>query len=168
MFRERDNWVIYPFFANLTILVFVYFGLGRLDGDATLCIIIAISAVAVAVSALYGVITLEIGPPKTFASLMAQIVLMVLIFGLIYAGFGVDDTRCVVTADHVCATALSTGLYLSIITWTTLGFGDVVPPAAIRTICAVQAISGYVFFGLLIGMLNDTTASVRKVISGAG
>jgi hypothetical protein len=41
-------------------------------------------------------------------------------------------------------------LYFSIVTWTTLGYGDVVPTDASRMIAASEALVGYIFMAILI------------------
>jgi hypothetical protein len=45
-------------------------------------------------------------------------------------------------------------LYFSIITWTTVGYGDMTPPAGIaRVVACVEAILGYVVMAFLIAAL---------------
>ena len=43
-------------------------------------------------------------------------------------------------------------LYFSIVTWTTLGYGDFTPPPELRLVAAIQALVGYLFFGLSVGL----------------
>ncbi|MCG7551373.1 ion channel [Pseudoalteromonas sp. Of7M-16] len=46
-----------------------------------------------------------------------------------------------------------TAIYFSIVTWTTLGYGDVLPIEEIRLIAASQAILGYTYMAILIGLI---------------
>ncbi|MEC9347311.1 MAG: ion channel [Pseudomonadota bacterium] len=39
-------------------------------------------------------------------------------------------------------------------TWTTLGYGDITPPVGIRLVAATEAVLGYVFFGLTVGLVS--------------
>jgi hypothetical protein len=43
-------------------------------------------------------------------------------------------------------------LYFSIVTWTTLGYGDLLPATDIRLVAALEALMGYAFFGLAVGL----------------
>ncbi len=44
-------------------------------------------------------------------------------------------------------------LYFSVVTFTTLGYGDMAPHEEYRLVAAFQAIYGYLFLGALVGML---------------
>ena len=46
----------------------------------------------------------------------------------------------------------STCLYFSIVTWTTLGYGDVRPAQAARALAASEAIVGYVVMAVFVGL----------------
>jgi hypothetical protein len=47
----------------------------------------------------------------------------------------------------------------SVVTWTTLGYGDFTPPTDIRLITAMQALLGYAFFGIVVGVGTDRLIS---------
>jgi len=95
------------------------------------------------------------------ATLVALIIhggALLFVFAGIYFGFGLmhGDTEVFMHGN----TALTTlhrqdALYFSIVTWTTLGYGDFAPRAAIRLVAGLQALLGYVFFGLIVGLLAD-------------
>ncbi|HUU20325.1 MAG TPA: ion channel [Sedimentisphaerales bacterium] len=44
-------------------------------------------------------------------------------------------------------------LYFSIVTWTTLGYGDFSPVACLRFVAALEAVMGYIYMALLVGLL---------------
>ncbi len=46
-------------------------------------------------------------------------------------------------------------LYFSIVTFTTLGYGDIAPVDNFRMLAAFQALYGYLFMGLFVGLLID-------------
>ena len=46
-------------------------------------------------------------------------------------------------------------LYFSVVTWTTLGYGDFAPSESIRMLAASQAFIGYVSMAMLIGLFLD-------------
>lgn len=60
-------------------------------------------------------------------------------------------------------TAVLDGLYFSIVTFTTLGYGDLQPAPDGRIYAALQALTGYMHLGLIIGRgVNGFTPSTRK------
>jgi len=52
-----------------------------------------------------------------------------------------------------------TALYFSVVTWTTLGYGDLAPTPAARCVAAIEALLGYITMGVLIAAI--TTRGLR-------
>jgi hypothetical protein len=52
-------------------------------------------------------------------------------------------------------------LYFSVVTWTTLGYGDFIPMPDARYIVVVEAIMGYVMMALLISVFVASIAKAR-------
>lgn len=52
--------------------------------------------------------------------------------------------------------------YLSIVTFTTLGFGDFQPQPFMRLYTAGEAVLGYIFLGLLVGALIDRARKLAR------
>lgn len=72
-----------------------------------------------------------------FCITVASIYMTIVLFGLACSQFGVKDTVL-----NVETTDRATCLYFSVVTWTTLGYGDVVPTPALRPIAALEAMVG--------------------------
>jgi hypothetical protein len=53
-------------------------------------------------------------------------------------------------------------LYFSIITFTTVGYGDYHPTHDGRMVAATEALTGYVFFGVFISMISSYVAAHRQ------
>lgn len=49
-------------------------------------------------------------------------------------------------------TSYADALYFSIVTWTTLGYGDLLPIAEMRLLAAAEALLGYVYFGIFVAL----------------
>ena len=49
--------------------------------------------------------------------------------------------------------ALFNSLYFSVVTWTTLGYGDIQPDGWARGVAALEALFGYVYTPLFIGLV---------------
>jgi len=68
-------------------------------------------------------------------------------FAVVYKSFGIVDSS---TGDTIKPNWLNS-LYFSVVTWTTLGYGDFRPTEDMKIWVMVEAIMGYIFMGLLIG-----------------
>ena len=55
-----------------------------------------------------------------------------------------------------------TSIYFSIVTWTTLGYGDFRPVESMRIVAACEAILGYVYMGVMVGVVINLLAEKRK------
>ena len=53
-------------------------------------------------------------------------------------------------------------LYFSIVTWTTLGYGDFQPTPDARIWASFEALLGYVFMGILVGLTVALLTPVRN------
>ncbi|MBR9867550.1 MAG: two pore domain potassium channel family protein [Oceanospirillales bacterium] len=70
-------------------------------------------------------------------------------FALVYKSFGLIDTS---TNEQVTPSWLNS-IYFSVVTWTTLGYGDFKPVEPVKIWVIVEALMGYVYMGLLVGKL---------------
>lgn len=78
-------------------------------------------------------------------------------FACLYRMYGVKDATGVVSADWMIS------FYFSIVTWTTLGYGDFVPVPELRLVSAFEALLGYTYMALLIGLfLSHADYLTRK------
>lgn len=82
------------------------------------------------------------------AVLFAASALVILIHAGVYDVVGLKANGTDVDADF------SKALYFSIVTFTTLGYGDFQPHDNLRLFAAVQAIFGYLFLGLVVGLAS--------------
>lgn len=76
---------------------------------------------------------------------LSEIALIAFVFraaGLLHDGAHEQPT----TAD---------ALYFSIVSFTTLGYGDFQPPPAYRLLAACEALLGYVYLGVFVGLINE-------------
>lgn len=93
--------------------------------------------------------------------IVLDLVLLLVGFALMYQPLGLLDTR---NANAAEIHDFWTSLYFSIVTFTTLGFGDLVPTGAGRSLAALQALTGYV----VLGVLASTASSVLAPHTPAG
>lgn len=68
------------------------------------------------------------------------------LFAYIYYKVGVEGPAGIIVGDFVAS------LYFSIVTWTTLGYGDLKPIDELRLVASLEALMGYVYMAVLIGL----------------
>jgi len=85
---------------------------------------------------------------KSIITYMRIVAVIVVYYGILYSRMGLLDPE----GDLI--KGLGTGVYFSIVTWTTLGYGDLYPtPGICQFVVATEAIIGYLYMGILIALL---------------
>lgn len=90
----------------------------------------------------------DIGVLTAFGFLTLQAIMMVATTSAIFSGYGYIQPAGTVPAKF-------DSLYFSVVTWTTLGYGDFQPKPALRLLAAMQAVYGYLFLGLIVGSVSS-------------
>lgn len=95
-------------------------------------------------------------------------------FAVIYSLIGICSGGCI-TESPTISNDLYSAIYFSIVSWTTLGYGDFQPVEWGRLVAAIEALIGYIFMGVVIGFSaqitfeivrnSHTTQSLRKSLS---
>lgn len=93
--------------------------------------------------------------------LLVELGVLLLAFALMHQEIGIVDTT---RPGNPVTHDLWSSLYFSIITFTTVGFGDFYPVGAGRALAALQGLTGY----LILGSLASTVASMLSPYSKAG
>ncbi|MCR9256314.1 MAG: potassium channel family protein [Alphaproteobacteria bacterium] len=79
----------------------------------------------------------------TVLAMLGMSFCLILLFASVYAIWGINPDTGPDLHDE---------LYFSIVTWTTLGYGDIEPTKQVRLIAAGEAMLGYIYLGLLVGL----------------
>jgi hypothetical protein len=150
MFRQPAVTIIFgllPVFTNayLAYTVFLEPDLITLSGQSYHVIVFA--SVGSVAAGLIGLVLLGLGSRTGSILFIVQNIILVFVFAGIYRAAGLDDG----VPNHLDHNA-STALYFSIITWTSVGYGDFSPPPEIRMVAATEAIFGYIFLAVLAGI----------------
>ena len=85
--------------------------------------------------------------PETLGAICMGIFQLILIFGLVYEGAGILDHSGNLVKDKLIS------IYFSIVTFTTLGYGDYRPSSSVRWAAAIEALLGYIFMGILVALV---------------
>jgi hypothetical protein len=124
-----------------------------------LCYLTALIAFGAGIVCLLGYAALYIGPSITLATVLAQSVVLIVTFAGIYRGHGVMSSA----GQEGLMDDIPGALYFSLVTWTTLGYGDLFPMKDIRLVSALEALMGYAFFGLAVGLSTHLLSRDKKV-----
>ncbi len=145
--------IIYPnifFIASISILLLPYVTFFENNTLLSDFIAFILYLAAVVVSTL--ILTFNILKFKhkiyAFLTLFWCIVIIILQFSVIYSKYGIIDSNGVISNKYL------DGLYFSIVTWSTLGYGDFRPTELLKFIAAIESIFGYIFLGLLLYILT--------------
>ena len=167
MQRETNLFVIFPLAVNALLAVgtFLIFP-AQFNESAGLCFLIAIVGTGAAAATLFGFFGFggpQIGSGRTLSALVCHAIALIFVFAGIYRGFGLFLSANLPAAVVVRSIVpWDSALYFSIVTWTTLGYGDFAPLPPIRLVAALQALLGYSFFGLIVGLATDILVERAK------
>lgn len=110
------------------------------------CYVVAITTTMCACGTLIAFFVGVFGPRRALIGLFGQGAAIVICFAGMYHAIGLlSDGRLINTSGW-------TSIYFSVVTWTTLGYGDYAPASQLQIIAAMQAGLGLIFFGLLVGI----------------
>lgn len=90
----------------------------------------------------------------TIPAMVLQTILLLGIFAAVYHSVGIINEPCPKT--------ISTSIYFSIVTWTTLGYGDLQPVQDLQMLAAMEAMIGYLFLGSLVGVIASRLLISKK------
>jgi hypothetical protein len=157
-FAEAWIFVMMPLAANLLLATVSFFiHSGDFAQNVSLCWGVAGVAVLTSSTTFLAFLVLNMKPARTLAVLLVQAVALIFVFAAVYRGFGLLYSGTAPGAAQPF-TGGRNALYFSIITWTTTGYGDFTPPFEIRPVAALQALTGYIFFGLVVGLATTLLA----------
>lgn len=153
--NSRDFWFIaLPSVANALLVLGAYYLRAGFENQAVACFVVATCSAMGSISAVGALAAHRIGRAGAIVALGLHAVLLISVFAVIYHGFGLGVPRVAVD--------FSDAVYFSIVTWTTLGYGDFQPPQQLRILAALEAALGYVFLGLLVGLLGGMLSTSRR------
>ena len=78
------------------------------------------------------------------------------LFAYIYYTLGVQGSSGIIVGEF------TTSLYFSIVTWTTLGYGDLKPIDELRLVASLEALMGYIYMAVLIGLFLNLLQSNKS------
>lgn len=117
---------------------------------------VAVGGVAAAAAGLAAFIGRALPGAITLAAVCGQAGALIVLFAGIYRASGLLHDSETETVHAV------TAIYFSVVTWTTLGYGDFQPLPDFRPLAAFQALVGYVFLGVIVGLIMMLVARAER------
>lgn len=99
------------------------------------------------------------GSAKRLYEFLLLTLLLIVYFAIIYKSFGVIDS----STGEVVTGSWKNAIYFSVVTWTTLGYGDYHPVEFTKVWVMAEAMIGYLFMGLLVGKIMHLAAREDQV-----
>ena len=142
------HWIAYlPMLANITIaLISTEFGGNLYANDVGVSYTVSIGASVGALASLPLLAARDIGPGRLLSVISVQT------FALILINAGIHHANKLSSDGKPEPVDFDTAVYFSTVTWTTLGYGDYAPVPDLQLLAALEAFTGLIFFGLLIGL----------------
>ena len=88
--------------------------------------------------------------------LLINMIATIWTFSFIFQRYGLYNGDGDLITDKI------TCLYFSIVTWTTLGYGDLRPSLDSRFYAAIEALLGYIYMGILVGLAYTIISKPKK------
>lgn len=147
-------WLIYVF----SVIASIVFALG-VDCETNILFVLGFQLVLVFGLILAVLEAVEAGfRAGLIFLLIVTVVVSVLAHALIYEEVGLMPSG----EEDVHMPSFSDGLYFSIVTFTTLGYGDFAPVEKFRLMSALQAVYGYLFLGSLVGLAVSLASRAKS------
>ena len=141
------------FLAGIAFLVFP----DQFTGNPGLCYMAAGLGVVAGLTPFIGFLTRDVGAVRMIVGLFGQVILLVLLFAGLYRGFGLRTAA----AELAPLLEWDIALYFSLVTWTTLGYGDLQPVRELQLLAALEAFLGYTYLGLIVGLVANRLSGRR-------
>ena len=156
-FRNDIVWLVFylAFAATVVERSITWLFFSDFAGGMTLRVVLGLWSTGLILGILFSVWLWLTIAGNTFRTVMGKLMICLLMLGLLcnwvllyavaYAYLGLIDGERLVREPITC-------LYFSIVTWTTLGYGDVRPSTDARFVAASEALLGYIWMAFFIGM----------------
>src|SRR5262249_50467365 len=156
-FRNDIVWLVFyvAFAATVVERSITWLFFSDFAGGMTLRVVLGLWSTGLILGILFSVWLWLAIAGNTFRTVMGKLMICLLMLGLLcnwvllyavaYAYLGLIDGERLVREPITC-------LYFSIVTWTTLGYGDVRPSMDARLVAASEALLGYTWMAFFIGM----------------
>lgn len=153
---ESRLWVHGLIEAHIVIAALAWFGAltiglveDRLDAEfeqakTLISLVLVVSSLIVVIRVVHAFFQENVKPFATVIAMLGHAALIILVYAAIY--------RMLPYSGEDCQVGGGNDFYFSMVTFTTLGYGDCAPTGPTRFFAAFQAVVSYLFIGIVVGM----------------
>lgn len=111
----------------------------------------------------------DVSDGVAWAAIFANAIILILVFASIHFGIGIVYAGAE-TANEASKIDFFDAVYFSIVTFTTLGYGDFQPSHELRIVTAIQAFLGYFYLGFFVASAHHYSMHFmdEKDLAGKG
>lgn len=114
--------------------------------------LMCVASFGAALSGIYAYFHDEVPNLAAWPSILGNGLVTIIAFAVAHSSIGVTYAGPDGALYGQTQQDFATTLYFSVVTFTTLGYGDLHPSPALRSLAATEALIGYVYLGLLVGV----------------
>lgn len=144
--------VLVPCVLNVVLAGLAVFDAETFNANEVACYVAALSSILATIPTWAALFARVVGPVAMLLAIVTHSACVVTVCAAIHFGYDHGDLS---TPDNDFITAL----YFSIVTWTTVGYGDFAPAPGLRLLAALQALAGYIFLGLIVSLVVSISLS---------
>lgn len=137
--------IVLPIIFSVVLWLFIHFQVQKVNSFWILLLIFTFALINVLIIARFIFKNKKILFAIYYFFLSA--IFQICFFASIFFNYGISNC-----SDNVCG--FLTYFYFSIVTWTTLGYGDFQPLNESRLFAGLEAMSGYIYMGILVGIIT--------------
>lgn len=156
-----------PTVFNVILLIASFFLRAKFDSTIWPFWFIGLGSFAAAVSTFQAYFHDDISNVAAWVSIFLNGAIFICVFAVIHSSVGILYAGADTVLHGTILHDLPSALYFSIVSFTTLGYGDFQPTESLRLLAAAEALLGYIFLGLIVGTVIHH-ASEKRGENGSG
>lgn len=148
-FNPHRDFVVIPSALNAVVGVLAIFAAQAFEENWLAGLFVASTSFLISVWTFRAYFDDRVGNRTAWIAIVINLIILVMVFASVHYGVGIiyagaDKSTGANNIDFWSA------IYFSIVTFTTLGYGDFQPSQDLRLIAGMQAIFGYVYLGFFV------------------
>ena len=151
---NTSRWVGFSFALEFALLIFCIKA-PDFFGNPVAAYLVEMALIGPTLFALLLILRYNWSSQATMLVAFGHSIFIILIFAAVYSATGLRT-------ENGMTRGFSEALFVSLSMWTSLGFGEYRPREPLMIFAAIQSVFGYVFLGMIVGLLADIFARSHR------
>lgn len=147
--NPKRDFVFYPTIANFVLMILALFASDGFKDSWVLGLFVAVLCFVVSVWVFQSYFDDRINNVLAWGAILLNFFMLIIVFAAVHHGIGIVFAGADLDPKAM-EIGFSDAVYFSIVTITTLGYGDFQPSNDLRLIAAVEAVFGYIYLGFFV------------------